>query len=301
MTAGEGLPDRLCGVRRTSVPSVPSGSSSLQTGIVTGPMDGEGMSSVEVGGAGSGSRPVRRSMLTVLVAALAAVLGMAGAGPAAAHDELVSTDPADGATVAAAPDQVTLTFTDKAIALGTEVKVTAPDGSVVSTGDPQLGPTTVAQPLGAARPAGTYTVVWRVTSADGHPVSGTFRFAATSAVGVAAATPSAVPSQVPSATPGASVASPSDASPSDASPSPTPTASAVPVPSASTGRPSYWLVVGAVLVLAAAAAALGRRRRQALGAGADSAAGTGAGADSPSDSGADAARGTGIPPEQPQP
>jgi len=225
------------------------------------------------------------------VVAVTAGLGLLGALPASAHDELVSTDPADGATVATAPDQVTLTFTDKAIALGTEVKVTAPDGSVVSTGDPQLGPTTVAQPLAPARPAGTYTVVWRVTSADGHPVSGTFHFAATSAVGVAAPTASAVPSQAPSATPGASVASPTAASPSAAGPSPTPTASADPVPSASTGRPSYWLVVGAVLVLAAAAAALGRRRRQALGAGTEAGAG----------SGTDAARGTGIPPEQPQP
>ena len=182
MTAGEGLPDRLCGVWRTSVPSVPSGSSSLQTRIVTGPLDGGVMPSAAAGGAGSGRRSLRHSVLTVLVAALAGVLGVAGAGPAAAHDELVSTDPADGATVAAAPDQVTLTFTDKAIALGTEVKVTAPDGSVVSTGDPQLGPTTVAQPLAPARPAGTYTVVWRVTSADGHPVSGAFTFVASAGV-----------------------------------------------------------------------------------------------------------------------
>ncbi|WP_263731936.1 copper resistance protein CopC [Cellulomonas sp. SG140] len=261
----------------------------MPTTRLTGPTDGEGVPCVEAGGAVSGRRPARRSVLTVLVAALVGVLGVAVAGPAAAHDELVSTDPADGATVPTAPDQVTLTFTDKAIALGTEVKVTAPDGSVVSTGDPQLGPTTVAQPLAPARPAGTYTVVWRVTSADGHPVSGTFRFVATSAVGVAAPTASAVPSEVPSATPGASVASPSAAGPA-----PTPSASADPVPSASTGRPSYWLVVGAVLVLAAVAAALGRRRRQALGAGTD--AGTGAGADS-----TDAARGTGTPPEQPQP
>lgn len=246
------------------------------------------------------------------VVAATAALGLLGAPTASAHDELVSTDPADGATVATAPDQVTLTFTAKAIALGTEVKVTAPDGSVVSSGDPQLGPTTVAQPLAPARPAGTYTVVWRVTSADGHPVSGTFHFAAASAVGVAAPTPSPVPSEVPSATPGASVASPSTASPSAASPSPTPTASADPVPSASSGRPSYWLVVGAVLVLAAVAAALGRRRRRTLGAGPDvgPSAGNGAGAGSAVELGADPESGTSTdgadgsrdaPPEQPQP
>ena len=37
---------------------------------------------------------------------------------------------------------------------------------------------TVAQSIGPDAPAGTYTVQWRVTSADGHPISGTFGFTA---------------------------------------------------------------------------------------------------------------------------
>ena len=36
--------------------------------------------------------------------------------------------------------------------------------------------TTVTQPLAGGLPAGAYTVEWRVTSADGHPLSGTFGF-----------------------------------------------------------------------------------------------------------------------------
>lgn len=250
MTAAEGLPDRLCGVRRTSVPSVPSGSSRQQTRIVTGATDGEGVRSVDAGGAASGRRPARRSVLTVLGAALVGVLGVAAAGPAAAHDELVSTDPAAGATVATAPNQVTLTFTDKAIAVGTEVKVTAPDGSVVSTGDPQLGATTVAQPLAPARPAGTYTVVWRVTSADGHPVSGTFTLVASAATGLP--TPTATASLTPTAT---STPTPSAVD----SPAAAPTPSATPATSGPSGPLRFWPFLVVVLVVAAATSALGRR------------------------------------------
>ena len=68
-----------------------------------------------------------------------------------------------------------LTFNEPAIATGTKVLVTGPDGSATS-GDPALVDNTVRQPLRPQLPAGEYTVEWRVTSADGHPVNGTFTF-----------------------------------------------------------------------------------------------------------------------------
>jgi copper resistance protein C len=95
---------------------------------------------------------------------------------AVAHDVLRSTNPADGAVVDQLPDRVVLTFDEPALAIGTEVQVTGPDGPVTD-GTPQLVNTEVRQPVRAG-PAGRYTVVWRVTSADGHPVSGTFSFTA---------------------------------------------------------------------------------------------------------------------------
>ena len=139
-------------------------------------------------------------MATVLTAVLAAtvVTLIATAVPASAHDVLRSTNPADGAVVDRLPDRVVLTFDEPALAIGTEVVVTGPAGPV-SDGQPRLVDAEVRQPVRAG-PAGRYTVLWRVTSADGHPVSGTFAF--TTQQG-SAASPTATPATTtaPSTTP----------------------------------------------------------------------------------------------------
>ena len=77
------------------------------------------------------------------------------------------------------PDRVVLTFDQPALALGTELRVTGPGGDV-SDGSPQLVDDDVTQPLRAGAPPGPYTVTWRVTSADGHPITGRFAFTARS-------------------------------------------------------------------------------------------------------------------------
>ena len=111
--------------------------------------------------------------LVALVAALA--LTVAGAGPAAAHNRLVSSDPSDGASLPRTPDAVVLTFQEPAMSLGTQVLVTGPDGGAAD-GPVELVDASVRQPLLAGAPAGTYTVDWRVTSADGHPITGRLAF-----------------------------------------------------------------------------------------------------------------------------
>lgn len=131
------------------------------------------------------SRTAGPALLAALVAAFATLL--LTAQPAAAHNALRSSDPADGAAVASAPAQITLTFDQAALEIGSEVVVTAADGTVVSSGPVQLADVAVVQPLAEQRPAGAYRVDWRVTSADGHPISGTFGFTATEAVGAPAA------------------------------------------------------------------------------------------------------------------
>lgn len=114
--------------------------------------------------------------LAVLLLLLAGLL--LTAVRADAHNSLQSTDPADGSTLATPPTHVTLTFDEPAQALGTEIVVLGPDGSTVSTGTVELVDSTVAQALAADLPAGAYTVQWRVTSADGHPLSGELSFTA---------------------------------------------------------------------------------------------------------------------------
>jgi MYXO-CTERM domain-containing protein len=114
--------------------------------------------------------------------ALAVVLGatvvlMASGMPTArAHDELVATTPAPDATVATPPASVTLQFSRAVLALGTQVLVSGPDGAPVSQGAVEVGAATIVQPLAGDAPAGGYTVSWRVTASDGHPLSGAFAF-----------------------------------------------------------------------------------------------------------------------------
>ena len=122
-----------------------------------------------------------RRCLRVLAVVLAAAALLVGAATAAqAHNVLVGTSPADGSTVKVVPAAVMLTFNEPALAVGAEIIVTAPGGPVQS-GAAVLVNNTVSEHLQPGSPAGQYKVLWRVTSADGHPVSGTFSFTATAA------------------------------------------------------------------------------------------------------------------------
>lgn len=117
--------------------------------------------------------------LRLLLASLAAVVIVAvSAAPASAHNVLRSTTPAQGETLSRTPRTVVLTFNGPAIAMGTQLLVTGPDGNV-AVGAPQLVNDTVVQDVAPGAPAGRYTVTWRVTSIDGHPISGTFDFTST--------------------------------------------------------------------------------------------------------------------------
>lgn len=118
----------------------------------------------------------RRAVLA-LGGVLLAVVAVPFASTAAfAHDALVGTDPASGATVTSLT-QVALTFND-AVLGGDDanlVRVIGPDERYYETECPSLADTVVTSPV-ALGPAGQYEVEWRVVSSDGHPVSGTFDF-----------------------------------------------------------------------------------------------------------------------------
>ena len=172
--------------------------------------------------------------IALLVAVVFTVLGTPQA--AWAHNALVSTSPGDGKTVTEPPSSIVLTFNEPAIATGTKVLVTGPDGSVAA-GDPQLVDTTVEQTLLPELSAGEYTVEWRVTSADGHPINGEFSFTVrTGSVGKSTATP--VPTTKDAESPSPSqTASASDQATTVATPSGGPVGSAA--------EPSIGLVVAA--------------------------------------------------------
>jgi methionine-rich copper-binding protein CopC len=112
------------------------------------------------------------------VTLLALVLSgqVATAVPASAHDYLVSTSPEIDGTADTAPPRVTLTFNEAVNTRFSTVQVTGPTGGVWQAGAPQVLGATVTQRLLPLGPAGPYRVTWRVVSADGHPIGGTFDF-----------------------------------------------------------------------------------------------------------------------------
>jgi methionine-rich copper-binding protein CopC len=121
---------------------------------------------------------VERRGIAVLVAAGLATIALlvTGTTAAQAHDELVGSSPQAGARLDAAPAEVELQFSGAIQELGTEVVVTAPDGTAVSDGPVLVDGAGVVQRLTTDIPAGDYTVIWRATSADGHPLSGDWKF-----------------------------------------------------------------------------------------------------------------------------
>jgi methionine-rich copper-binding protein CopC len=121
----------------------------------------------------------RRAGVTVALAVVvAAFVVLLGAAPAQAHDYLVSSTPADGSTVTTPPERVTLTF-DAAVLKtgnGSEVlSVVGPGGKHFETACPVVANDDVSAAVRLG-PAGTYTVSWRIVSADGHPVADSIRF-----------------------------------------------------------------------------------------------------------------------------
>jgi copper transport protein len=114
----------------------------------------------------------RRVLAAVLLAGI--LLGLASA-PASAHASLVSTDPADGEVVAEAPEQVTLTFDEPVAVVDDGVRAYDAAGDPVAV-DAAARDEVVTADLPDGLADGTYVVVWRVISDDGHPVAGSLTF-----------------------------------------------------------------------------------------------------------------------------
>jgi len=115
---------------------------------------------------------MRLVSLTVLSASAAlAIL------PSAKHATLVSSEPAANSHLASPPTRVRLVYSEPIegkLAKVTIVPATAAPMVLRAGADPRDVHAVIA-PVDALGP-GTYKVEWRVVSADGHPVDGTFSF-----------------------------------------------------------------------------------------------------------------------------
>jgi copper resistance protein C len=108
----------------------------------------------------------------LIVSILLAVLGNAAAH---AHAFLEHASPLVGSSVAAAPREVSLTFTQNLEAGFSSVQVTDANGARVDQGKPQISGNTMRVGLKSLS-AGTYRVRWHVLSVDTHKTEGSFTF-----------------------------------------------------------------------------------------------------------------------------
>ncbi len=107
--------------------------------------------------------------------ALLVVLG-AVAPPALAHTELLTSDPADGSSLAEAPRTVELTFSEDLMPGAVSVSVVPDGGSPAALDAVGVDGPSVTVPWPASVTAGDVAVNYRVVSQDGHPVSGSVHY-----------------------------------------------------------------------------------------------------------------------------
>jgi copper transport protein len=113
------------------------------------------------------------------VAAVVVAVSAALTGVASAHATLLSSTPPDGGSVEADPGVVTATFSEPVdVDLG-GLSVRDRDGAAVEQGATTVDAagTTISVALQPGLPDGTFVATYRVLSADGHPVSGSWIFA----------------------------------------------------------------------------------------------------------------------------
>lgn len=168
-----------------------------------------------------------RALIASTALALAATVALAA--PASAHDALVDSIPASGTEVAQMPESLTLIYTANVLEGTFEGRLNDAAGTEYPLGAASFeGTNVVVEIPEGSYPAGEYTLLWKVASSDGHPISATegntnlppVTFTVTE--GSAPETPSEAPSEStapgseePSATAEATT-SPSDAPSDDA-------------------------------------------------------------------------------------
>src|SRR5207302_4183907 len=131
---------------------------------------------------------LRRISASLVLAGLAL---MAAAPPALAHTELKSSNPAEGASLASAPAQVSLTFEEAVTLPADPIQIAGPGGAKWTVGKATIQGATITAPVEATGPAGAYALSYTAIADDGDQVTGKVNFTLTTA---AATSSNAAPS-----------------------------------------------------------------------------------------------------------
>lgn len=111
------------------------------------------------------------------------------------HATLLRSTPAANSRLDSAPPVIRLVFSEQVVPELSQISVVDSAGATMAlkvANDPHDVHTLVGQ-IGRGLPSGTYKIVWRVLSADGHPVGGNFAFSIAGSVAKGAAPIAATP------------------------------------------------------------------------------------------------------------
>ena len=171
--------------------------------------------------------------LILLIAALGLPVAVA------AHSELETSVPADGAVLTAQPPEIVLTFTAELNTARSSITLHDATGAELAKAGVDPADDTVMRMVPPALAPGAYEIRWTSVALDGDVLRGIVHFALAAPTPSPTSTPAAVPS--PTAT-----ASPSPSAPPSPSPSPSPGGGSTSASSSDVILP----IVAAILVVA---------------------------------------------------
>lgn len=116
----------------------------------------------------------------ITVAVATALIGLAPALPAAAHDYVVSSTPAEGETITTVPELFIITTNEPMLDLtgegtGFGIEVSDANGLFYGDGCVVVDGTSMST-VAALGPAGEYTLTYQYVGSDGHALSDTIEF-----------------------------------------------------------------------------------------------------------------------------
>ena len=103
---------------------------------------------------------------------------------APAHSELVSSNPSASANIQQLPEQIELEFNEELLNLGSgnSISIMTPSGEDIGMGDASTEGAKINRLLNTTSETGQFQVTYRVASADGHVLNGSFTFNLSEAV-----------------------------------------------------------------------------------------------------------------------
>ena len=143
---------------------------------------------------------IAKALAAIAVAISAVIPSQA----AFAHAELESSNPEANSVIGAAPEVVSLTFAEQLMVIegepeANQAQVTDGSNMRVDNGDFQVNGNVLTVSLKPNLPDDSYTITYRVVSADGHPIEGLVDFEVSAAARSGEATPMPI-SEQPEAT-----------------------------------------------------------------------------------------------------